>query len=210
MQQVGILQCNPSTYGGYYSEKKVYNDSVLQAFNILVEISNDKTPGLGTSGNTENVLKSDTSGNGYISCCVRLSLLSSDIVQPYVSIIGVNNVAFSDDAVPSIVRTCDTISIIVVPMDQLEVAVHWTVRGALTINDTQVWAAYASDLSIKDHFDCRSQPNIGDIQSVFTPADLFIDSYGSGNFSSSGTQPVGASTRGPLFSAFLRLQIENI
>merc|ERR1719464_2324301 len=84
-----VTPCTPTQFGGYPKEKTVYNNSTLRVFNMLVETSNRKEPQTNL-GNSADVLSRDTTGNGHISRNIRLSLLAADIVEPYVSVVGVN------------------------------------------------------------------------------------------------------------------------
>jgi hypothetical protein len=68
-----------------------YNDSVLRAFKVLIETSNDKTPSSSSLGTSLDVLSETSSGNCHVSRNIPLSLLSADLVEPYVSFLGVNN-----------------------------------------------------------------------------------------------------------------------
>jgi len=79
-----VRPCNPSTFGGYNASKTTYNDSVLRAFNILVECSDNKTPSPQKLGTNEQILKPEGSGDGHIPRNIRLALLVTDLVQPYI------------------------------------------------------------------------------------------------------------------------------
>ncbi len=79
------IPCSPVTFDGYKSMKTIYEDPTLRAFNYLVETSQDKIPPQNVLGKAEHVLDtSDPPGNGYITRNVRLALLLTDIVKPYV------------------------------------------------------------------------------------------------------------------------------
>ena len=80
-----VVQCDPPTYDKYPAEKTTYNNATLRAFNMLVETSHQKIPNTQMLGNNRDVMSKDTSGNGHISRNIRLSLLSAELVEPYVS-----------------------------------------------------------------------------------------------------------------------------
>ncbi|KAI2511738.1 Zinc carboxypeptidase [Fragilaria crotonensis] len=105
-----VIECEPLTYDEYPKAKTIYNNATLRAFNMLVETSHQKIPPTSMLGNSKDVLSKETDGNGHISRNIRLALLSADLVEPYVSIVAVNNLALSDDIVPLIERNCTTAS----------------------------------------------------------------------------------------------------
>ncbi len=81
----GQVSCSPDTFGGYNLSKTIYEDPTLRACNYLVETSNLKTHLQETLGKADRVLDtSDPPGNGHITRNVRLALLLTDIVEPYV------------------------------------------------------------------------------------------------------------------------------
>ena len=150
-----VVQCQPTTFGGYPSEQTVYNAAMLRAFNILVETSDIKAP-TSSLGSSEDVLNSDTAGNGHISRNIRLSLLAADLVEPYLSFVGVNNVALTTDILPRARRNCQRTNAFKVPQDLSQVTVEWTVGGALEIDETGLYYGNWNSISAVD---CMSQPN---------------------------------------------------
>lgn len=77
--------CTPTTFGGYSKQKTVYDDASIRVVNILVETSDSKSPQDSTFGTKEGVLQpSMTGGHGHVPRNVRLALLMSDLVEPYV------------------------------------------------------------------------------------------------------------------------------
>ncbi len=79
------VSCSPVSFGGYDSNKTIYEDPKLRAFNYLVETSRKKTPLQENLGKTEHVLDiSDPPGNGHITRDIRIVLFLTDIVKPCV------------------------------------------------------------------------------------------------------------------------------
>lgn len=125
--------CHPSSYGGYPRAKTSYTPDMLKAFNILIETSSAKKPSYGF-GNTNEVLRgSGASGDGHIPRNLRLCLLMTDLVQPYL--------VWTDDSgglrAPALAPAT-------VPPG-LTVELGWDVGGALHVDYTQLlvirWSA---------------------------------------------------------------------
>ena len=84
-------------------KKTIYNNSTLQAFNMLIEASDKKTPRKKSLGSRLDPLSnSDDENNGHIARNIRLALLAMDLAEPYVSIGQVDGTRFHDDVVPGI------------------------------------------------------------------------------------------------------------
>lgn len=77
-------QCTPSTFGGYPLEKTKYSDSMLRVLNVLVETADKKTPYANTLGKVSGIFQPSTVDDGHIARNIRLCLLMSDVVQPYI------------------------------------------------------------------------------------------------------------------------------
>ena len=73
--------CNPTSFGGYEPTRTTYTTSMLRAVNVLVETSNQKWPS--DFGTTNNILNAQ-SGTGHVARNVRLALMLTDLVQPYI------------------------------------------------------------------------------------------------------------------------------
>lgn len=206
-----VIECAPKTYDPYPAHKTVYNNSTLRVYNILVEASHQKIPSQSKLGTSENVLDMNTNGNGHISRNIRLSLSAHDLVEPYVAIVGVNDLALSDDIIPLTNRSCNTIKTVMIPKNVPRVEIEFTVGGALTINQTQLWFAKSSDVP-DGTMDCLMQPSLEAIQAAFTLAEPIGDATGTGFLSETGSQPHPSVTKtdtepslGPLFRASLSL-----
>lgn len=58
-----MIQCEPTTYGGYPVSKTRYEDGMLRSFNMLVETSYMKTPNENDLGTTWHVLNKNSGGD---------------------------------------------------------------------------------------------------------------------------------------------------
>ena len=198
-----VQPCEPTTFGGYKKEKTVYNNSTLRVFNMLVETSDNKEPHQDL-GSSLGVLDLDPEGNGHISRNVRLALLAAEMVEPYVSIFRVNELVLSDDIVPSSdydPRSCQKTNAVTVAKNLKEIEFEWTVGGALSIDDTELWYAKWSDID-SDDVDCFLQPTDLDL-SHFKKGEIIGQNTGKGFFSKGGAQPSPQSgleaPNGPIF-----------
>jgi len=203
-----VIQCTPKQFGGYPKEKTTYNNSTLRVFNMLVEASNTKEPRTNL-GNSVDVLNRDTTGNGHISRNIRLSLLAVDMVEPYVSVVGVNKLALTDDIVPMTKResnSCMDTKVVMVAKNSNTVDIEWSVGGAMAIDSTELWYAKWDDVA--EEVECWTQPsNTDNFQRVGGATN------GTGFFSVQGSYPrpeesvTGVRmTNGPLFSASIPLR----
>lgn len=182
-----VIQCEPATYDEYPIEKTIYNNATLRAFNMLVETSHQKIPPTNMLGNSKDVLSSDTDGNGHVSRNIRLSLLSAELVEPYVAIVAVNDLALSDDLVPLVERNCKTASKqVMIPKNVDQVTVEWTVGGALEIDETVLWVTESVPPGI---LDCLTQPSRADIEASFKQVIPDGLTAGSGFFAARGPNP---------------------
>jgi len=205
-----VVQCQPSTHGGYAAYKTVYNDSMLRAFNILIEASSPKTPSFDTLGTSDDVLSSSTAGNGHVSRNIRLSLLSADLVEPYLSFVGVDSVALATDILPLTGRNCARVNAVRVPQTRSQVTVEWTVGGALEIDETELY--YGSWSDVVTQVDCLTQPS-NTLDSTLMAASMISPTNGTGYFSNAGASPptttstsaTGDLPLGPVFRASVNL-----
>jgi hypothetical protein len=200
-----VLGCQPRTFGGYATSKTFYNDANLRAFNILVETSLDKIP-ITSLGTSRDILLQDTSGNGHVSRNVRVSLAAIDLVEPYVSIVAINDKAVTGDFAPLKKSSCKLLPSISIPKDAKELTIHWTVGGAISIDSTSIWIADAKKVSDADLKNCTSQPEITTINKLFQMGKSFA---GEGFFSINGPQPTHGFTIGPRFTSKVLLSSET-
>ena len=159
--------CNPQTFGGYPPEKTIYNESTLRIFNILVETSNRKSPSDFSMGSSQNVL--DPNSAGHVSRNLRLSLLSVDLVEPYISVQRVNGLRLSNDVIPLQKGgpSCKAAHQLRLASQTDQLLVSWTVGGAIEVDETHLWYALESAIDT-DVLDCVSQPSREYVESVFT------------------------------------------
>jgi hypothetical protein len=182
-----VIQCEPATYDKYPREKTIYNNATLRAFNMLVETSHQKIPPTNMLGNSKDVLSFGTDGNGHVSRNIRLSLLSAELVEPYVAIVAVNDLALSDDLIPLVERNCKTASKqVMIPKNVDQVTVEWSVGGALEIDETVLWVTESVPQGI---LDCRTQPSRADIEAAFKQVIPDGPIAGSGLFAAGGPIP---------------------
>jgi hypothetical protein len=179
-----VITCQPSTFGGYGDDKTSYGPGTLRAFNMLVESSDNKIPPENALGTSQDLLKHDSAGTGYVSRNIRLSLLSAELVEPYVAITEVNELVLADDLVPTVdrsERSCQKTKTVSVPANSRKVVVQWSVGGALTVDSTQIWYGKWSDVPM-DKLDCLSQPEMKDVESLLQSGTSIGSAQGTGRF----------------------------
>jgi hypothetical protein len=195
-----VVACEPTTFGGYDKENTIYNNSTLRIFNMLIETSDDKEPHLHL-GNSLDVLNHETIGNGHISRNIRLALLAAELVEPYVSIFKVNQLTLSDDIVPlsePSERNCKKNKLVMTAKNAKEVLIEWTVGGAMTIDNTELWYAKWDDIK-SDQLHCMQQPTDMD---GFKKGAIIGATNGTGYFSPAGPSPTPKADQpnGPIFT----------
>ena len=204
-----VEPCTPKEFGGYPPEKTTYSNSTLRVFNMLVETSNVKEP-KHYLGSSFDVLSRDTTENGHVSRNIRLSLLAVDMVQPYVGVVGVNKLILTDDIIPMMERdskSCVDTKAVMVARNAEKVDIEWTVGGAFTIDNTELWYGKWDDVS--NEVECWTQPS-----STHNLKRIVGDTLkGTGFFSAEGSQPSPENsasgmrmTNGPLFRASIPLE----
>lgn len=201
-----VLACQPTTYGGYPSDKTKYNNSTLRAFNMLIETSNEKNPYYNL-GSSEDLLNEKSTGSGHISRNIRLSLLSADLVEPYVTIVQVNDILLQRDVVP-LTWSADCGGSITVDGNSTgitnnnQLTITFSVGGALTIDQVDLWYANKKDSGAIG--DCFKQPTMASLQ-AFAKATMVGRTRGTGRFSNSGPTPSSSDglSAGPLFVGVL-------
>jgi hypothetical protein len=171
---------------------------------MLVETSNEKIPRSSMLGNSKDILSKDTIGNGHVSRNIRLSLLSADLVEPYVSLVSVHETVLPEDIVPMASRDCNgSLKRIMIPRNIDNVAIEWTVGGALNIDETFLWKTQNYPIGI---LDCINQPSRSTIESYFQKINPDGPNSGAGYFASHGPLPLSRNVSpgidpplGPLF-----------
>lgn len=163
-----MRQCEPTTYGGYDKANTVYNESTLRAFNMLIETSDRKIPHthLGTN---QGLLEDETyENNGHVARNIRLALTAIELVQPYVSIRGVNTVPLANDVVPLTHedrRGCMDSKAMSIPPGQKSTTIAWSVGGGFTVDFTNIMYAKWDD--VPDAIDCFHQPLESELGQAF-------------------------------------------
>eukprot|EP00816_Leptocylindrus_hargravesii_P001589 CAMPEP_0196801782 /NCGR_PEP_ID=MMETSP1362-20130617/1558_1 /TAXON_ID=163516 /ORGANISM="Leptocylindrus danicus, Strain CCMP1856" /LENGTH=775 /DNA_ID=CAMNT_0042172905 /DNA_START=192 /DNA_END=2519 /DNA_ORIENTATION=- len=218
-----VSPCTPTTFGGYDKSKTTYNNATLRAFNVLIETSDNKQPAPNTLGTDEGLFNEMAgNGNGHISRNIRLAQMMIDTVEPYVSVLAVEDIILPDDIVPLSNRggrACLSTNVVAFPKGTKKVEVFWTVGGSFTIDETRV--AYGTwDVAFSGLMDCSTQPK--------KVADLFTESIkltstqsGRTRWHNSGASPSSDSTwlkeevggsipYGPIFSAIIDLSEYNV
>jgi hypothetical protein len=178
---------------------------------MLVETSDAKTPRKDELGTSLDVLDRSSTANGHVSRNIRLALLAVEMVQPYTAIVAVNQLPLSDDVVPMMKRestNCVDNKAVMVAKNAKIVDVEWTVGGAMTVDETELWYANWDDVSAD--MDCWTPPSD---TSKFKKAKSFQGIVnGTGYFSVRGSHPMPKEsltntepTNGPLFRATIQL-----
>eukprot|EP01138_Halocafeteria_seosinensis_P014406 gb/GECG01014707.1/.p1 GENE.gb/GECG01014707.1/~~gb/GECG01014707.1/.p1 ORF type:complete len:801 (+),score=53.43 gb/GECG01014707.1/:1-2403(+) len=78
-----VKPCEPTTYSKYPKSQTQYNSAQNRCFTILVETSDSKKPPENSLGTNKDVLSTHSSGDGHVPRNMRLALLASDVVEPY-------------------------------------------------------------------------------------------------------------------------------
>ncbi|KAL3769563.1 hypothetical protein ACHAWU_005515 [Discostella pseudostelligera] len=152
-----VVECTPTTFGGYPKEKTVYNNSTLRAFNMLIETSDPKTPSRSELGKrTHPLVSSNGVENGHIARNLRLALLAVDVAQPYLSIRSLEGLEFEDDVVPGVnLRRYNGASYLensktvwIPDMTFGSIKISWSVGGAFSIDQTELMFGLSNALPL--------------------------------------------------------------
>jgi Zinc carboxypeptidase len=187
-----VIQCNPSTWGGYSRDKTIYDEADLRVFNILVETSFLKNPLRIQLGTDNNVLSPTSRGNGHVPRNIRVSLLTADLVEPYVTIRSINSKKRERDLIPLQSRnglSCRTKSsnIVDVSLSTTKfVKVQWIVGGGLSVNSTKMWHAKWDDVP---SLYCLTQPP-ATITNQMKAGTMIGSTAGNGRYTASGKPTV--------------------
>ena len=168
-------------------EQLWYNSNATNralSFRIDIDTTSSSLLDLGNFYDVFNTYQDDSSqssigslkhaNNKNIARHIRVALASADIVQPYVTITGINNMTFTDDLVPladiSNKENCQnskTAAVIPQHYDDKSgtsstkiLSVDWSVGGSLNVDNTELLYANALDV-LDDIWDCTKQPDIG-------------------------------------------------
>ncbi|EQC26892.1 hypothetical protein SDRG_15315 [Saprolegnia diclina VS20] len=139
--------CTPSQYGGYPSDKTVYNNATHRAVNILVETSDAKQPSPSSLGAKRSIYSADLqalalSPEGHVPQNVRLGLLLIDMVQPYVRWLSTttewNTVAAPVAGPTDVVVDCLLGDDCLVSVTTTHLRLGWEVLGSFQVDATFV------------------------------------------------------------------------
>ena len=165
---------------------------------MLIETSDRKEPKKTELGTSKDVLSRDTSENGHVSRNIRLALLAIELVEPYAAIVGVNQLPLSDDIVPGSVAphtpgdrsSCQSNKAVMIAENAKQVDIQWTVGGAITIQNTELWYGKWDDIPT-EQFDCWDQrhPSPEILEKYFTKGTIKGQADGTGYFSRAGAHP---------------------
>ena len=115
---------------------------MFRAFNILIEVSNDKTPARNMLGSRKNLMNPSSTSNGYVARCIRQCLLSIDMVEPYIAVETVEGKNLAKDLKPLKKRNgraCQTSKVEEVSKSTSPVQIEFKVGGAITVDSTEIW-----------------------------------------------------------------------
>ncbi|KAL7534566.1 hypothetical protein ACHAXR_005959, partial [Thalassiosira sp. AJA248-18] len=214
-----VVECKPATFGGYPAEKTRYNNSTLRAFNMLIETSDPKSPRQSELGKrSQPLVSSNGAENGHIARNIRLALLALDVVEPYVSIRGVEGLMLMDDVVPAVnMRRYNGMSyfensmMVWLPAAGGGVKISWTVGGAFNIDTTELiygpWDILPDNLADVDDGTYPSTETRDSINSIefITARPSNIDKRGSlegrSRWHADGPHPTASDGFNPTFEA---------
>lgn len=161
---------------------------------MLVETSALKSPKENNMGTSEDVLFKGTSGNGHVSRNIRLCVSAIDMVEPYLSIVGVNELTVVDDVVPLKALSCDDVPIVYIAPGADQVTINRSVGGAMEIDTSRLWVMNSDEVEVEG--DCNYKPPMDDPYDPFKGAQR-----GAGYISLDTSHVVGSSPLNPMFSA---------
>jgi hypothetical protein len=185
-------QCHPESFDGYDIGKTEYPVSSNRAATFTISSNIGGRSGEQNLGNMMDLIHAEDDSDGLaISRNMRLALVSADLVEPYVSIFGINSLAISEDVVPSTFRDgtiCDTSRIVAIPATLETVIVEWTVGGGLNISETELWVARVEDIPGRSVCSLTLGEGFDALSSAFKKIPTRVNG-GTGFFSRSGPNP---------------------
>jgi hypothetical protein len=210
-----VNTCTPESFGSYSKAKTTYNGSTNRAVAMMVSANTKNTQYSADLGSSLELFQGDHNEEDHlIPRNIRLALTSIDLVQPYVSIFGVNNVALSDDIVPLTDRSgrsCQQTKAVAVPLDLDKMIVEWSVGGGIRISQTDIWYAKWDDIP-ENELNCLMQPSSVTMEN-FNSGTHFGSTSGTAFFSQYGPSPPpdksfikAGMTLGPVFRAEINLE----
>lgn len=194
-----VIQCQPTTYSGYPASKTIYTNSSHRLYNMLVETSDIKAPqsDLGSSG---GLLDPSSSGNGHIPRNIRLSLIATDIVEPYVQIMDIGGAPILNEITPlqqpQDSQSCRKNPVLNIDSNSDPIVISWKVGGALQVDETALWLGRWDDVPAST-LNCFSQPTVANTEILRKNSVFLNSSSGLGNIASTGKGTTFVATIDP-------------
>jgi hypothetical protein len=211
--------CAPTTFGGYPTDKIVYNNSTNRAIALTLSTKMDEQ-GEARLGSSANLFQ-ENEHDFLVTRNIRMALLAAELVEPYVSIVNIGTTLLDDDIVPLTERGgrhCQSTKAVFVPsgMDD-RLLVEWTVGGGFHFSDVEMWYGKWDEFTeeelgclVQTDIDVRLDPRFH--KGYLVEEENLTPGNGTGAFSSMGPQPLpehsrtGAGKRmGPVFRASVDL-----
>lgn len=120
--------CKPTTFGGYELSKTQYTAAMLRAVNILVETSDLKSPL--DMGHGRDLLNPN-GGQGHVARNVRLALLTTELVEPYIHV-------WVDDPRPQNASFFTPAGRLLLNEPSWVATIRWEVGGVFRVDETRV------------------------------------------------------------------------
>ena len=127
-----------------------------------------------------------------------MSLVATDLVEPYLSFVWVDNVTLLTDILLLMGRNCQWLQAIQVQQTLSQVTVEWMVDGALKIDETQLHYGKWSNISAVN---CLLQLSTAQLMNL-VPGVMSSMTAGTGHLSKFGVLPLTISSDSPLGPSF--------
>ena len=175
---IWLEQCD----GEYASKQPSHYDSLsLRSFiaSVVASTSNEYPPCLPGFEVDETLCLPETNDphfffddSSHLGSNLRMSLLATELVEPWTSIRSIAGVELRDDIVPLSPRlpeNCPEARAMTLPESVLmkDVNITWTVGGAVTVTETAIMHG-KWDVLDKKIFNCLTQPTKQELDSFFT------------------------------------------
>ena len=133
--------CQPpdAPFGPYPTSRTIYETNMLRTLNVLVETADAKTPSANTLGYTYGLFQSGTNNDGHIARNIRLCLIMSDIVQPYLVWQGMHQIETDEPDIGT------------------NLTFGWDIGGAFSVTETHLAAIKVGDNESCPHTLSKSQ-----------------------------------------------------
>ena len=142
-------------FGSYPTSKTRYDSNMLRTLNVLVETADAKTPNSNTLGHLQGLFESGTSNDGHIARNIRLCLLMTDVVQPYVLWHNMHQIETDEPSIGS------------------NLTFGWDVGGGFSVTKT-----YLRAIKIEDNDSCPHELSTRQKFAIIShPAKVFDTTY---------------------------------